>query len=212
MPQPKYSRAEYLSDAVVHVVGLIVVVASVPILITVTAFLRGDAAAITGASIYGATLILMILCSALYNMVQTPRWRGVLRRLDHSAIYLKIAGTYTPFVLLTGQGLTLIAGLWAAAFAGVGLKVADPARFRWLALGLYLGMGWVGIVAGGTLLSALTENTVTLMLIGGVLYTLGVIFHLWERLPFHNTIWHIFVLVASLVFYAAITVQVVTGA
>ncbi|MCX7643744.1 MAG: hemolysin III family protein [Rhodobacteraceae bacterium] len=207
----RYTRAETLSDAVVHVAGLALVTGAVPVLIVLTVLMRGDAAAIAGVSVYGGALILMILCSALYNMIERPGWGWLLRRLDHSAIYLKIAGTYTAFIAVSGQGFGLMAGLWGAALAGVGLKILSPARFRWLALALYLGMGWAGVAAGGALLAALPVPVVVLVLVGGGLYTLGVIFYLWDRLPFHNTIWHVFVLVASLVFYAAVLVAVLVA-
>ncbi len=210
-PRPAYSRAELISDAVVHVVGLAAMLAAVPVLITVTAFVRGDAAAIVGTSIYGATLIAMLLFSALYNIIRSPNWNGLLRRLDHSAIYLKIAGTYTPFTLLSGQGAPLMAGLWVAAAVGSALKAVDPVRFRWIGLALYLAMGWGGAVAGWSLFGSLTSPTLLLIAIGGMLYTLGIVAFLWDRMPFHNTIWHVFVLVASVVFYAAVTVQVVAG-
>ncbi len=206
-----YSRAEYLSDAVVHVVGMAAALGGVPALIVVTALLRGDAASLAGVSVYGGALALMILCSALYNMIDRADWAWLLRRLDHSAIYVKIAGTYTPFVIVSGQGFGLLAGLWGAALAGVSLKLLSPARFRWAALALYLGMGWAGVVAGGALLGALDAPVVALMIAGGALYTSGVVFYLWERLPFHNTIWHIFVLAATCLFYAAVVTAIVGG-
>jgi hemolysin III len=206
-----YTRAEYLSDAVVHVAGVGLALMAVPALIASAVVLRGDAPTLVGTAIYGAALILMLGFSALYNMVRRPDWTWLLKRLDHSAIYMKIAGTYTPFTLITGQGLALTVGLWGAALLGVGLKVADPVRFRWQGLALYLGMGWAGVVAGGALLAALPGPVVGLMIAGGLLYTLGVVFYLWERLPYHNTIWHVFVLAASAVFFAAVTVLVVGG-
>ena len=215
MPRITYSRAEKISDAVVHVTGLAMVLMAVPVLIVVTALFRGDAASVTGVSVYGGALLLMILCSGLYNIGETSglgaakEW--LLRRLDHAAIYLKIAGTYTPFTLLSGHGLTLTAGVWAAALAGVVLKVISPERFKWLALALYLGMGWAGAVAGGALFAALPAPVLVLMATGGGLYTLGVVFYLWRGLPFHYTIWHVLVLAASFVFYAAVMVQVLIG-
>ncbi|GAB1479821.1 hemolysin III family protein [Paracoccaceae bacterium] len=209
--RPAYSRAERLSDAVVHVTGLAMVAGAVPVLIVLTALLRGDAPSIVGASVYGATLVLMILSSALYNMIGRPDWNWLLRRLDHSAIYLKIAGTYTPFALISGQGWGLTTVMWGAAVAGVGLKTISPARFRWLALSLYLGMGWAGFIAGGPMLAALPVPVVVLMVTGGLIYTVGVAFYLWKALPFHKTIWHVFVLAATMVFYAAVVVQVVSG-
>ena len=207
--RPAYTRAELRSDAIVHIIGLSAVVVAVPVLICVTALVRGDAAAMVGASIYGATLVAMLVCSALYNMVRRPGWTAVLRRLDHSAIYLKIAGTYTPFTLMSGRGLALTAILWIAAAGGTMLKMLAPLRFRWLGLALYVGMGWAGIFAGGALFAGLATPVVILIGIGGMLYTIGIVWYLWERIPHHNTIWHVFVLAASMVFYAAVTVQVV---
>lgn len=206
-----YSRAERLTDAIVHVAGLALVVGAVPVLIVLAAVLHGDAATVTGTAIYGGTLILMILCSALYHMIPFPNWKGVLKRLGHSAIYIKIAGTYTPFTLMSGQGTGLLAGVWGAALAGASLKMLAPDRFRWLAMALYLGMGWAAVLAGGTLFGALTPAVTVLMLVGGLLYSVGVVFFLWERLPFQTAIWHGFVLVASLVFYAAVTVEMVAA-
>lgn len=211
-----YSRAEQISDAVVHVMGLMLVLMAVPVLIVLTALYRGDAASITGVSVYGGALIAMILFSALYNIGETSglgaakEW--LLRRLDHSAIYLKIAGTYTPFTLLSGHGFALTLGVWGAALAGIVLKIISPERFRWVTLALYLGMGWAGLVVGGPLFAALPTPVLVLMMVGGGLYTLGVVFYLWQRLPFHYTIWHVFVLAASFVFYSAVLVFVLLGA
>lgn len=211
----RYSRAERLSDAVVHVTGLSLVLMAVPVLVVVTALHRGDALSLTGVSIYGGALFAMIFCSALYNMTEGLDWGAarewLFKRLDHAAIYVKIAGTYTPFTLLSGHGVALTIGLWGAALAGVSLKLISPWRFRWLGLALYLGMGWAGVVAGQALLAELPLPVLVLMLVGGALYTGGVVFYLWERLPFHNTIWHVFVLAASLVFYAAVLTYVLIG-
>lgn len=210
--RPAYSRAETLSDAVVHVTGLVAVSAGVPVLIVLTALTRGDGPALLGAAVYGVTLIAMILCSALYNMIRRPDWHWLLQRLDHAAIYLKIAGTYTPFVVLTGQGGVLAALVWGAAGLGVALKAVSPRRFRPLALALYLGMGWAALLLGGDMLAALPAPVIALMGLGGVLYSIGLGFYLWESLLFHYTIWHVCVLAATMVFYAAVVVLVVSGA
>lgn len=207
-----YRRAERLTDAVIHASGLVLVLIAVPVLITAAAFLRGDFTAMFGVTVYGFALIAMILCSALYNMIPAPGWDEVLKRLDHAAIYVKIAGTYTPFTLLSGHGLWLLTGLWAAALTGVGIKLFSPHRFRLATLSLYLAMGWAGLLAGGTFLEALSVPVLTLIVTGGLLYTAGVAFYLFERLPFHYTIWHVFVLAASLVFYAAVTLHLVQSA
>ncbi|WP_370204991.1 PAQR family membrane homeostasis protein TrhA [Pararhodobacter marinus] len=210
-----YTRAEQVSDAVVHVAGLTLVLMAVPVLIVLTALYRGDAASITGVSVYGGALIAMILFSALYNIGETSGFGAakewLLRRLDHSAIYLKIAGTYTPFTLLSGHGVAMTVGVWFAALAGIALKIVSPEKFKWAALALYLGMGWVGVVLGGPMFAALPTPVLVLMAVGGGLYTMGVVFYLWRRLPFHYTIWHVFVLAASFVFYSAVLVFVLLG-
>ena len=208
-PRTGYSRAEYVSDAVVHVSGLVIVLLSVPVLITLAAVLRGDVPALVGTAVYGVSLIAMILFSALYNIVGAGKWAWLLQRLDHSAIYAKIAGTYTPFVLLSGHGGWLIAWLWAAALAGIALKMVSPARFRWIGLALYLAMGWAGLAAGGPFLSGLSAPVLTLIVTGGVIYTAGVLLYLFDRLPFHYTAWHVMVLAASMVLYSAVLVQLV---
>lgn len=209
-PPRLYSRAEDLSDAVVHIAGLAVVCIAVPVLIVLAAVQRGDLTAMVGTSVYSGGLIAMILCSALYNMVRRPGWAWLLQRLDHAAIYLKIAGTYTAFVLLAGQGGMLALVVWAAAGVGVLLKAISPERFRPVALALYLGMGWAGVIGGGDLLAALPGMVVGLMLAGGAIYSLGVGFYLWQGLRFHYTVWHICVLAATLVFYAAVLVAVIS--
>ncbi|MFN0115235.1 MAG: hemolysin III family protein [Paracoccaceae bacterium] len=202
-----YSAAERRSDLVVHLAGLAAVALAVPALIGVTLLSRGDGLSLVATGIYAATLTATILFSALYNTVGQRRWTGALRRLDHSAIYAKIAGTYTPFLLMSDGHTGLLAGLWTAAAAGIGLKLASPERLRSLALALCIGMGWTGIVAGG-FLTAMSGPVVALILTGGALYTLGIAFYLFDRLPFHYTIWHVFVLAASMTFYAAVTLQV----
>ncbi len=206
--RPHYSRAEYFSDAVVHVLGLLAALAAVPVLIVLTVLWRGDGTAIAAIAVYGATLVAMIFFSAIYNMNRNERWAALLQRLDHSAIYLKIAGTYTPFTLLSGHGAALLAGLWGAALAGSGLKLIDPVRFRRIGLVLYLGMGWVGMIAGWAVFAQMSAPVLALIVAGGLLYTVGVGFYLAERMHFHNTIWHVFVLVATIAFFAAVTQHV----
>jgi hemolysin III len=207
--RPAYSHAERVSDGVVHLVGISLALIGVPLLIVLTIIFRSEPGSVLGASVYGLTLIAMLTFSALYNMVDSARWTGLLRRLDHSAIYMKIAGTYTPFVLLSGVQTTgLLISLWAAATFGSFLKMLAPGRFRWFALALYLAMGWAVLFAGGPILAELPRAVLLLMIAGGVTYTVGVGFYLYAPLPFHNTIWHIFVLVGSILFFVAIAVLI----
>ncbi|EEW23904.1 PAQR family membrane homeostasis protein TrhA [Rhodobacter ferrooxidans] len=202
-----YSRAERISDAAVHLSGLSMALLAVPVLITLAVIWRGDASAVSGVAVYGATLIAMILFSALCNMVAHPTWSMIFRRLDHSAIYWKIAGTFTAFVLISGQGALLLVGIWAAALCGTALRVLAPDRLRWLALGLYLAMGWIGTAVGWPMFASYSAPVLLLMAMGGGLYTIGTGFFLFDRLPFHTTIWHGFVLTATGMFYAAVILR-----
>ncbi|MEM7237947.1 MAG: hemolysin III family protein [Pseudomonadota bacterium] len=206
---PSYSRAERIADGVIHCTGVSTSLMAVPVLITLVAVWHPYISTITATSIYGVSLIAMFTFSALYNIVSHPRAKEVLRRLDHSAIYLLIAGTYTPFAVLAGgaAGYWLLGGIWAAALTGIGLQLLAYRRLEWLALVLYLMMGWAVVIFGWTLLMALSDATIILIAAGGILYTTGVAFHLSQRLPFHNAIWHGFVLAASIVFYVAILVE-----
>lgn len=203
----RYSRAEHLADVAVHLVALVASIAAVPVLITLAVVWHGDPSAVTAVAVYGATLIAMIGCSALYNGFPRAGLSWLYQRLDHAAIYFKIAGTYTPFTLLTGQGGWLLTGLWGAAIAGSSLRAFASGRWKWVAFALYLVMGWACVVIGWPLLAALSVPVIVLMLAGGVLYTVGTIFLLWQQLPFHNMIWHLHVMVASGVFFAAIALQ-----
>lgn len=199
-----YSRGELASDVVVHVAGLILALAAVPVLITLTAVWRGDAAGITGVSIYGATLILMLLCSLLYNHVGRPHWTDLFRRLDHSAIHFKIAGTYTPFALFSGAGSGLLTAIWTAAAGATALSFILRDRSTLLGIGIGLGMGWAVLVGGQDVLARLPWSVVVLMIVGGTLYSAGTIFLALGRIRYHNTIWHGFVVIASIVFFVAV--------
>ncbi|GGB01647.1 PAQR family membrane homeostasis protein TrhA [Allosediminivita pacifica] len=199
-----YSRAEFASDMIVHLAALALAVGAVPVLITLTAVWRGDAAGIAGVSIYGATLILMLTASLLYNHVGRPRWSALFRRLDMSAIHLKIAGTYTPFALLSGAGSGLLTVIWTAAAGAMALTLFVRSLPSGVAVGLCLGLGWAVVIGGQDIIAALPMSAIVLMVVGGVLYSVGTPFLMVSRLPFHNTIWHGFVVAASIVFFVAI--------
>lgn len=208
-----YSRAERLSDAVVHFLGIGAALIGVPVLIALAVTLRGDAPAVAATTLYGVALLTMLVFSALFHLTRQPRLRRIFRSLDHTAILCLIAATYTPFVLLSGAKATgLLVTLWAAALLGAALRAFAPDRLKFAAILLALGMGWAGLIGGGALLAALSTPVLVLITIGGVLYSLGVVFCVWDRLPFHYTIWHVCVLAASAVFYAAVTVQLVQSA
>lgn len=207
--QVGYTRSEYLSDLAVHILGMVVVLTCVPVLIVLAVMSDGGTATIVGMGLYGLSFAAMILCSAVYNIFPHPDWEWLFKRLDHSAIYLKIAGTFTGFAMLAGQGFLVVGALWAAAAAGISLKMLCPFRFRRTSIALYLGMGWcAGLVAFG-IFAELPPMTGVLIVVGGLLYTVGIGFYLANRVPFHMTIWHGFVLIASVTMYAAAVVAVV---
>lgn len=208
---------EQLADAVIHLVGVALVMLAVPVLVTLAAVWREEAAIIAAIAIYGVSLLAMITFSASYNLasIRFPGRRilDVLRRLDHGAIYIKIAGTYTPFAVIAGGplGRWMLIGIWSGAIAGFAGKLIAPARWERASVILYLAMGWAFIAAAGPISASLTQATLILIIVGGCLYSAGVIFHFWEKLPYQNAIWHLFVLVASLVFYSAMIVEVSIG-
>jgi len=155
---------------------------------------------VVSVSVYGTTLVLLYLASALYHGPRSPRRKERLRVLDHAAIFLLIAGTYTPFALVTLRGpwgWSLFGIVWGLALAGVLLEVCSPGRFPVLSLSLYLGMGWLVVIAGKPLLAALPRGGMAWLVAGGLAYTLGVAFYLWRALPFHHAVWHLFVLAGS---------------
>lgn len=201
-----YARAEYISDAIVHASGIAAALIGGPILIAMAALWIGEAGVVTAVAVYFATGVAMWSASAAYNLVQRPAWVDRLRRMDQSAIYLKIAGTYTPLAALAAGQAGFLAGIWTVAALGAAL-ILFTSRFGWLAIPLYLGLGWAGAVWGGPLVSGLSPLGFWLLVAGGLIYSSGIAFLLWERLPFHNTIWHVFVLLGSLACYAAIAAE-----
>jgi len=207
-----YSRAEYISDAVVHASGIGAALVGGPVLIALAAVWIGDPGLVAGMAVYAMALLAMWICSACYNMITVPDWADRLRRVDQSAIYMKIAGTYTAFIALGASQVGFLALIWAVAVAGASIVLWSGRRYRVIAIALYLGLGWAGAVLGGPLVSSLSDAGFWLLSAGGLLYTFGVGFLLWHRLPFHNTIWHCFVLVASLACYGAILVELAGAA
>jgi hemolysin III len=201
-----YDRHELLVDGVVHAIGVGLGLIAAIVLIVVACYFA-TAADIAAVSVYAAGLIGMLGFSAMYNLLPVSRWKWILRRFDHSAIYLLIAATYTPFIVQMKVSVTsvvLMTGVWSVAVVGIVLKLFFPGRFDRLAIGLYLAMGWSGVMVYDVIADALPGPTLWLIAIGGVLYTAGVIFHVWERLRFHNAIWHGFVLLAAACHYVAV--------
>ena len=205
------SRAELLADDAVHVLGLVAGISAAATLLVIVA-LRGQAIEITASVVYAGGLLAMLGCSAAYNMARNSRFRAVLRRFDHAAIFAMIAGTYTPFTLLrldASWAAGLMTTIWSIAGLGIAGKLA---KLRWLeplSIPLYLALGWTVLVAIEPFRQAHGTQTLVLLTIGGGLYTVGVLFHIWERLPFQNAVWHSFVLAAAGVHYAALITGVI---
>lgn len=207
--RPAYDRAERISDGIVHIVGITFALVAVPGLVTATVSIHSEPTILAGVSVYGITLVLMLTFSALHNMIESEKWSELFRRLDHSGIYVKIAGTYTPFLLMSGVQTTgLLVGLWSSAALGSLLKMYNPHRFRWFGLALYLMMGWAVVWAGQSLLAEVADPVLFLIIAGGLVYTVGVVFFLLDWLPYHNTIWHVCVLIGSILFFAAVAVHI----
>lgn len=205
-----YSVREEIAHSVTHGVGILLSIAGL-IALTVVARRTGDPWHVVACAVYGTTLILLYLASTLYHCVPSPRAKPILRMLDHSAIYLLIAGTYTPFTLISLRGplgWTLFGLVWGMALLGITLKVAAMGRFRWLSMVLYLGMGWLVLVALGPLRLAVDHQGVMLLFLGGVSYTVGTLFYGWRRLPYHHAVWHAFVLVGSVLHFFAVFLHV----
>lgn len=205
-PDPRRRRAERLADAVVHAVGGALGIAACAAL-GALALPKADFRTVAALAPYAGGLLAMLGCSALYNLAPEGRWKRAFRRLDHAAIFVMIAGTYTPFALLAmggPEGLALLAFVWAVALGGVALKLGWPGRLERVSIVLYLALGWSALAALEPLAAALSPAGLILLATGGALYTVGVVFHLWERLPYQTAIWHGFVLAGAAAHYAAV--------
>jgi hemolysin III len=200
-----YDRTEIIADGVVHAIGVSLGLIGAVTIVVMAVKIEGiNLAPIL---VYVIGLVTMLAFSAAYNMWPVSPVKWVLRRFDHSAVYLLIAGTYTPFLAQMKNALasgSLGIGVWLSAAVGMALKLALPGRFDRLAIILCLLLGWSGIVAYDSLASAIPSSSLWLLAIGGVLYSLGTLFHVWQRLRFQNAIWHVFVLLAAGCHYSAV--------
>ena len=203
-------RWEIGIDGAIHAVAIVVSIVGAIILI-VFAARHGGSADVVSVAIYCGGLIAMLGCSAAYNIGQWTRHRLLLRNLDQAAIFFMIAGTYTPFTVLRLDGAWSVSftGLvWTLAVAGALVRFLHGRIFDRISIGLYLALGWLSLAAIFPLVEAVETTTLILLATGGVLYTVGIVFHLWQRLPFQTVIRHIFVVAAAAVHYAAVVVAV----
>ncbi len=214
-PISPISRQSPLEDAInslTHGVGLLLALAALPMLVVV-AVLYGNAWHVVSFSIYGATLVLMYAISTVYHATRHTQRKQVLQVLDHASIFLLIAGTYTPFTFVTlngGWGWSLFGVVWGLSGVGIGLKIVFGDRYEVASTLVYIALGWLCLVAIVPLLHNLAPGGLIWLVTGGVAYTAGTVFYLWERLPFNHAVWHLFVLAGSVCHFLAVLLFVGT--
>ena len=197
---------EELANSITHGIGFLLSVAGLVVLV-VSASMQGDPYRVVSYSIYGASLVILYLASTFYHSFHAPRLKHYLRILDHCAIYLLIAGTYTPFALLNLRGpvgWTMFGTIWGLAVIGIILKFWHVAKFPILTPLIYIAMGWIVVFAMKPTLAAVAPGGIGLLVAGGVTYTVGVIFYALEKMPYNHAIWHLFVMTASALHFFAI--------
>lgn len=202
-----YSLAEEIANSVSHGIGLVFGIVGLVLLLVQAVDLNASATAITSYSLYGGSMILLFLASTLYHAIPHQRAKMWLKKFDHCAIYLLIAGTYTPFLLVgldspLARGLMIV--IWSLALLGILFKLTIAHRFKILSLVTYLAMGWLSLVVIYEMAVKLAAGSVTLLAVGGVVYSLGVIFYVCKRIPYNHAIWHGFVLGGSVCHFLAI--------
>jgi hemolysin III len=210
LSDPKNTRpftlGEEIFHSVTHGIGSGLSVAGLVILV-VLAVLNGDVYQIIGFSIFGASLVLLYLSSTLYHGIQQPRTKRIFKIFDHSAIYLLIAGSYTPFLLVGIRGTTgwtMLAVVWMIALIGITMKVLFIDRFQVLSVFMYLAMGWLCVFVFREMMASLPIGGIIWLAAGGILYTVGVIFYAMQKIPYMHAVWHFFVLGGSICHYFAV--------
>jgi hemolysin III len=201
-----YSRAELIADGVIHAVGIVLAISAGSILLALSVFHTGPWEYVA-AVFYVVSLLTVLSVSCAYNLWPISNAKWILRRLDHAAIYLLIAGTYTPFLAQLDDPSTarlMIAAIWGSAAIGMAVKFFLPGRFDRLAVAFYLAIGWSGLAIGRSLVGVLPASTLWFIVAGGIVYSLGVVFFAWQRLRFQNAVWHGFVVVAAGLHLAAV--------
>ncbi len=201
-----YSLGEEIANAVTHGLGAALSLVALPLLV-VAAALWGNAWHLASAIVYGATMFLLYMASTLYHAITHPKARHVFKVIDHAGIYLLIAGTYTPFTLITIRedgGWWLFAIVWGLAAIGIALEASWVYRPKWLSALVYLGMGWLAIFAIRPLVEHLEPAGVWLLVGGGLAYSLGTVFYVLKRVKFMHAIWHVWVLAGSVLHFMAV--------
>lgn len=200
------SNREEIANSITHGIGALLSIVALVVLIMVAAN-QDDILHLVSFSIYGVTLILLYMSSTLYHSFTKPRIKDLFARFDHVSIFLLIAGTYTPILLINIQGVlgwSIFVMIWTIAIAGATVRVIYPYRFRKLMVVVYLLMGWTFVLLGKIILTSLPPASVNYLVLGGIAYSVGVIFYLWRTLPYGHGIWHLFVLAGSILHFFAI--------
>ena len=205
MTYPDYTRAERIADGIIHVIGITASVTAVIVLLAI-AIPTLDASSSTALAIYGVTVVTLFSVSAAYHMVSHSGLKPILRRFDQAAIFFKIAGTYTPLVVLIGGAFSygVLAVVWVTAILGALAKLVLRHKLDGITVGIFLLLGWASLTLAWPIFATLPVAVSLLIVAGGVLYSVGVIFHLWNSLKFQNAIWHGFVLAASACHFTAV--------
>jgi hemolysin III len=211
IPVSNYTPREELANSITHGIGIVFAIGAL-VVMDVFAALFGDAWHIVSCSIFGATLIILYTASTLYHSIPLPKTKMLLRLIDHSAIFLLIAGTYTPFTLVSLRGpwgWSLFGAVWGIALFGVIFQVFLLRRWPAASVGIYVGMGLIILVAIKPLLETLSPTGLKLLVAGGLAYILGLIFYGWNRLPYNHAVWHVFVLAGSALHFFAVLFYVI---
>ena len=207
----RYSPGEEIANSITHGIGILLALAALCILIRF-ADRYGDVWRVVSVSVYGATLIMLYTASTLYHSIQKQRLKGFLQNLDHSAIYLLIAGTYTPFTLVSLRGpwgWGLFGVVWGLAVLGIVLQFMPTKQLKTVSLLLYVGMGWSVVAAVKPLIQAVDAGGILFLVLGGLAYTLGIFFYVRDKMNYNHAVWHLFVLAGSILHFIAVLFYVV---
>src|SRR5262245_54259319 len=201
---------EELANGITHGIGLVLSVVGLAVLVFLSV-MRGNAWHIVGCTTFGVSLVLLYTASTMYHSLRTPRWKRILKTLDHTAIYLLIAGTYTPFTLVNLRGFwgwTLFTLVWSLSVFGILWKIFNVDRYQIISTLIYVAMGWLVVIAIKPLFLGIPLSGIAWLVAGGLFYTVGVIFFAANRIPYNHAIWHIFVLAGSICHYIAVMLYV----
>ena len=210
----QYTVGEEIANAVTHGVAALLSIAGLAVLVAFAVLYSGSPKVVAAVSIFGASMVFLYTASTLYHSIPNPRAKKVLQYLDHSMIYVLIAGSYTPFCLITLQGYTgiaLLCAVWLIAIAGISLQAVLLHKADWINCLLYLSMGWLAVFVIDPLVLTLDSTGLALLVAGGLAYTVGVVFYIFERIPFSHAIWHTFVFAGTTLQFFSVLFYVIPG-